>query len=853
MKKKPGKKAALIMMLVLLLAPIFWLQSTSEALAAAPAFKEKSIEIIGVGETYQLDIVNKVDGSKYKWSSSNTKVARVSSEGVVTSVGKGSATIRCVVTYSNNKTKTLTCKVKVIIPATKIRINNANEVNGAHVLRLGEVYDFNRDIEPSNSSDKTYWSIGGGDPECLKILDSSKGKVQAIKTGYVVLKATAARTATEEDAMKSIVDDAIIIRVVAPSASVTSAEIVDSAQIKVVFDSPIDESTVIGTDGSLLDTITITLKSNIKGVMASDPGKLKAQLSDDKKTLIITASNRFDGEYGINFSSNIKTTDGVALTEYYKLMKYADTVPPTITDCVLDDTGMIVTIKFSEPIDFSGLKVSNVSVMPGQSTSTTIDPITAGIITNKNNYIVSDDKRSLTINLSNIAYTDFNKIFTVAISGIKDMAGNPPANSYLTAYLRTDNSPKPQAQLITVVRTGYYTLTATFDRSIRYGGYATIQGGSTMAGIVDQKDPKKVSFTMSEADAARTGIQTVMVTGWQAYNVKPDDMTSYQQHTRSVNFDVDKSNPILLQHEFDAQTGILTLTYNKEVTLSSNTGAFNATLVTINDEIRPNNIINYTRLSSDDPKVIKLQLTNMTYYGNYTFTLDKFFVMDNFRNYGLERTITISNTEGANIELPGPYLITQSTTNLSEIYLEFAHMLDVASAQNVANYSIPGVTILNAKLVKNTKDDGATVVLTVADGSIEISLERPIKISGVKSYSGTYAPISDFTATVYLKDNKKPYYMTAIYDKNKKNEVRLRFSEEITGSMVVKVTNQVGGYSYEIGNTVTVSGTDVIISLLSIPGNNSLLRIDIIENKIKDTSGNETAPMNTQIHVVATY
>ena len=86
-----------------------------------------------------------------------------------------------------------------------------------------------------------------------------------------------------------------------------------------------------------------------------------------------------------------------------------------------------------------------------------------------------------------------------------------------------------------------------------------------------------------------------------------------------------------------------------------NTGVFNATLVTVNEEIRPNNNIAYTSLASDDPKVIKIQLSNMSFLGNYTFTLSKNFVMDNFRNYSIERTITISNTSGADLELPGPY------------------------------------------------------------------------------------------------------------------------------------------------------------------------------------------------------
>ena len=148
MKNNLGKRLALIMVFTMLLTPIIWLQSETIALAATPSFKESKLEIIGEDETYQLEIKNKVANSTYKWSSSNTKVARVSSKGLVTSVGKGTATIRCIITYPTKKTKTINCKVTVIIPATKVKINNAKEVNGAHILKVGETYNFNRDIFP---------------------------------------------------------------------------------------------------------------------------------------------------------------------------------------------------------------------------------------------------------------------------------------------------------------------------------------------------------------------------------------------------------------------------------------------------------------------------------------------------------------------------------------------------------------------------------------------------------------------------------------------------------------------------------------------------------------------------------
>ena len=129
MKNNPGKKTAFSMVLALLLTSLFWFSIDKSAYGASPSFVESKVEIIGEDQTYQLEIKDKVAGSKYKWSSSNSKVARVSSKGIVTSVGKGTATIKCKITYPTNKSKTIKCKVTVIIPATK-RITNATEKMG---------------------------------------------------------------------------------------------------------------------------------------------------------------------------------------------------------------------------------------------------------------------------------------------------------------------------------------------------------------------------------------------------------------------------------------------------------------------------------------------------------------------------------------------------------------------------------------------------------------------------------------------------------------------------------------------------------------------------------------------------
>ena len=202
-----------------------------------------------------------------------------------------------------------------------------------------------------------------------------------------------------------------------------------------------------------------------KGVLASDPGVLQGSLSSDGKTFTISASNKLDGSYGINLSSKIKTQDGIALEEHYKIISYVDDIPPSITGFELDDTGMIATIDFNEAVDLRNFRVSDVKLLLSQGT-TTADPSTLTILRNKLNYVQSEDKKSISINLSKIASADYNKSFLVTFAGIEDLSGNIPDSYTLTTIIKTDTTPKAQARIINVRRTSYDRITVTFDREL---------------------------------------------------------------------------------------------------------------------------------------------------------------------------------------------------------------------------------------------------------------------------------------------------------------------------------------------------------------------------------------------------
>ena len=129
LKKKTGKYA-IVTMLFLLLAIVFEIQPAQ----AAVKLNMSAVNLC-VGDKYQLKLTGTT--KKVTWKSSKTSVAKVSSKGLVTARGKGSATI----TATCNK-KNYSCKVKVNktykVSETSITISKNKELT-AYLSVAGRV------------------------------------------------------------------------------------------------------------------------------------------------------------------------------------------------------------------------------------------------------------------------------------------------------------------------------------------------------------------------------------------------------------------------------------------------------------------------------------------------------------------------------------------------------------------------------------------------------------------------------------------------------------------------------------------------------------------------------------------
>ena len=127
-----------------------------------------------------LEATVKPDNAKDKtvtWTSSNTSVATVDSNGKVTAISSGSATITC--TANDGSGKKATCTVTVTVPVNSITLNKTTLS-----LQTGEQVSLTATVAPNNATDKSVtWSSSYSSVATV----SNNGTVTAVAAGNAVI------------------------------------------------------------------------------------------------------------------------------------------------------------------------------------------------------------------------------------------------------------------------------------------------------------------------------------------------------------------------------------------------------------------------------------------------------------------------------------------------------------------------------------------------------------------------------------------------------------------------------------------------------------------------------------------
>lgn len=804
--------------------------------AAAPKLNATVKTITGVGKTYTLSVSNMPAKATVTWTSSKKSYATVKkstasgSKAVVTAVKKGTSTITATIKKSGKVIKKLTCKVTVLVPAKGIKINNAkiNKEFNAQIIEMGSTYDFNRTLKSSSSkstsSDKTVWFIE--DPSIAKV--SGGGVVTPLKVGNTNLIVCTGKNKAEalDNYENGTKYDKVGIKIVNPSIAIVYT-LKSANQLLITFSEPMKADTLV-TGNKLSSNIAIypRVTSN-KDTMAV--GTLTAALTADKKTLIISNTNSFDGAYEITMTENVQSEKGIPISKEVKSLDLKDKTGPSYLSTTLDDTGMVASVNFSEPIDISQLAPRNVK----KGTAS----VSNAIFLSKDNYKLSEDKQSLKFDMSYISSYDYNQTFTVDLWGIQDLAGNYSDPYPLTVSLFTDTTPKPQAQCRGVVKMGN-SLVATFDKAIKTPGYAIING-TYVYGTVNTNNNKEVIYSLASGGlTSQTGYVSVTLNAYSAYNVS--NTGGVTQYSTTVNLSATAAGPKITEAKLTTKTingvsqNVLTLTYDKDVTLLLSSGALTASS---NIDGTIGAASQYAYIASANGKTVDVTLNgSFTEMGVYTFTIPSAFVMDVYNNLSGSTTVRTVKVNGVTSELPGPAAILSDADDASVIYIVFNNMLDVTSAENLANYKIAGIALSSATVIVNQPESSAIVMLKTAGNTQLGDVPYPITISGIKGYKNSYKEMDTYSELITIRNNRTlpiSSYTAQAYG----NKVVLSFRYNISTSSIINYKFTQGTRELTLKGNPAVSNNTVTFTFNeTLTANSVVTATPLVTNNIFDMS-----------------
>ncbi|MFJ7676770.1 hypothetical protein ACIQXQ_01745 [Peribacillus sp. NPDC097198] len=613
--------------------------------------------------------------------------------------------------------------------------------------------------------------------------------------------------------------------------AVKSVSAINAKEIEVTFNKPVKASTIVAPAGATLPEVAGTLINGAVKINNAAADSLGASLSEDGKTLTITAATSFDGSYAFELvKDKVETVDGKA-------------VAPTVTNFVANDTSRPevknvqylsnskVRVFFSEPL---------ATVTPTNYTYADGSAITAGGITET--FTPGNDYIEYTLTKANLTV---GKNIVVSFTDATDYNGN--INKPTTATFKYDNSDQTAPTFVSSVATSPTTFDLKFSEDLdsATAGKIKVNGVAVTTAVVDSKDKTLVHVTTT----AQTNAVAVTLDAAAVQDLNGNDSAAT---STLVNFAVDKVAPQVVNAAVQRVNGVesLVLTYNENVvpqsTVAVDFKSVDADGVdqTVSKSVTP---VLYNAVDGVSKSVsINLNTILLVDDTNYTADFAASLVKDQWGNSAVaNKGVKFSTTKIANAT--GKLVATLPASNATPgvINISFDQKLDPTSAKNVANYTVEDATVKEAKLTANA-GGVYTVQLVLNDSTVKTSGHYKVTVKDVKPASPSASVVNETSALVDLTENVRPTAGTvAVKTLAATSIVDVTFSEAITdanadtdyalyvdGTLVpgATVTNT------EAGNVVTFSIVEDLTDELTQGKKVELRALSTID--LKDAAGN---------------
>ncbi|MGV8983118.1 cell wall-binding repeat-containing protein [Clostridium sp.] len=608
--------------------------------------------------------------------------------------------------------------------------------------------------------------------------------------------------------------------------AVQSVNAIDAKTIEIAFNNAVDAKTLMVASK---DVIMVSA-----GTGALDAGTITQKLSEDGKTLTLTASKYFKGDYTVAVPfETVKGMDGQYLKPINKAITINDIAAPilssvTATVKVTTDKIKLITMTFNENIkSIDSVKISGVNY----------DATIAG------------NEAKIVVDL------DATKAYDVTVVNATDVAANVKDIQTGTLKLTVDNN---APSITSVVATGENTLKVTLDEALASpldpqavtGKVGAYTANVVSSAVVNPDNNKEYVVTLDSKYLFKNG-NTDTVTLTVAENALTDILgnTNTTAITKTAVVTKDAVTPNVAKVENTVVSGKVTgfvVTYNKAVQLKDTS---KVSVVNSKGEILAvNSLVNTPTLSADGLKVT-FTFVNAIAVDKYGFNFAEGFVSDKSltENKSAQYAFTVDVTDAATPVVTA-FTIADAKILNNVITVDFGakvKAIGTGSALNPASYQING-TVLPANTViafNNSIGDAkyqTGVTITLPDDFVQASEAKAIfRVTGVQALDNKVN--NAYIALLDIKDNTAP--VAESFVATTLGTITVTYSEALqaiaSGNVAADEVKLFDTNGAPIAFTAsTVNAGKLVLTVADSSVVTKLTTVVAITANIKDTTGN---------------